>query len=242
MAEATSHPAHPTEKPGLIGRTLSFISQAVGLLIISLLCSIVMEWIGIAYFWPEQGWRHAEQMLAAELEFLSENFRQSLLIEQPGAAIGNTLAVLEEWIWQRSGLANFAAGARAAASEETVWGGINQAYVGIESYVLGAVFVSLTFTARVGILLSTTPLTLLAVTTGFVDGLMRRDLRKFGAGRESSFVYHRVKRMILPCIFLPWLIYLSLPFSLNPLLVMLPASVLLGLTVALTTSSFKKYL
>ncbi len=46
---------------------------------------------------------------------------------------------------------------------------------------------------------------------------MRRDLRKFGAGRESSFVYHRAKRTLLPLMVSPWVIYLSLPLTVNPI-------------------------
>ncbi len=44
--------------------------------------------------------------------------------------------------------------------------------------------------------------------TGTVDSLMRRDLRKFGADRESSFVYHRAKRTLLPLMVSPWVSYL----------------------------------
>ncbi|MNG03621.1 hypothetical protein D3C84_867100 [compost metagenome] len=71
---------------------------------------------------------------------------------------------------------------------------------------------------------------------------MRRDLRKFGAGRESSFVYHRAKRAVLPLLIVPWIIYLSLPFSLNPIAIFLPCAVLLGVAVAITSTTFKKYL
>jgi integrating conjugative element membrane protein (TIGR03747 family) len=75
-----------------------------------------------------------------------------------------------------------------------------------------------------------------------VDGLMRRDLRKFGAGRESSFVYHRAKRTVMPLLILPWIIYLSLPITLNPMAVFIPCAVMLGAATALTTTTFKKYI
>jgi integrating conjugative element membrane protein (TIGR03747 family) len=75
-----------------------------------------------------------------------------------------------------------------------------------------------------------------------VDGLMRRDLRKFGAGRESSFVYHRAKRAVIPLLIVPWIIYLSLPFSISPMAVFLPCSVMLGVTMAITAATFKKYI
>ena len=108
--------------------------------------------------------------------------------------------------------------------------------------MLAAVYVTFTFVVRLTILVLVTPLFLLTMFTGLVDGLMRRDLRKFGAGRESSFVYHRAKRAVLPLLIVPWLIYLSLPFSLNPMTVFLPCSLLLGVATAITAATFKKYL
>jgi hypothetical protein len=36
--------------------------------------------------------------------------------------------------------------------------------------------------------------------------------------------------------------YLSLPFSLNPMAVFLPCSVMLGVTMAITAATFKKYI
>ena len=54
----------------------------------------------------------------------------------------------------------------------------------------------LTFVVRLVILVMTIPLFLMAAFTGLVDGLVRRDLRKFGAGRESSYLYHKARGSI----------------------------------------------
>jgi integrating conjugative element membrane protein (TIGR03747 family) len=75
-----------------------------------------------------------------------------------------------------------------------------------------------------------------------VDGLVQRDLRRWGGGRESSFVYHYEKKAALPLVVLAWVIYLALPFSLHPTFVVLPFAALFALTVAVTASTFKKYL
>jgi hypothetical protein len=37
-----------------------------------------------------------------------------------------------------------------------------------------------------------------------VDGLVRLDLRRWGGGRESSFVYHYAKQPVLPLVALAW--------------------------------------
>jgi len=67
------------------------------------------------------------------------------------------------------------------------------------------------------------PIFLLFSLVALVDGLVQRDLRRWGGGRESSFVYHYAKKAALP-------------------LVVLPFATLFALTVAVTASTFKKYL
>lgn len=46
----------------------------------------------------------------------------------------------------------------------------------------------------------------------------------------------------MPLAVLPWVIYLALPMSLHPLLILLPAAVSLGLAMNIAAGSFKKYL
>ena len=75
-----------------------------------------------------------------------------------------------------------------------------------------------------------------------VDGLVQRDLRRWGGGRESSFVYHYAKKAALPLVVTSWVVYLALPFSLHPGFIVLPFAVLFALSVAVTASTFKKYL
>ena len=52
-----------------------------------------------------------------------------------------------------------------------------------------------------------------ATFVGLVDGLVRRDIRRFGAGRESGFIYHRARASLIPLAVLPWVAYLALPVS-----------------------------
>ncbi|KPB13095.1 TIGR03747 family integrating conjugative element membrane protein [Pseudomonas syringae] len=235
-------PPQPIQRPGLIVSAIGLVLRIIGLLVASLLFSILIEFAGLLLFWGDQGWRHSQAMLTNELGWLSEHFKSSLIIQQPGQTIGQWLELLNQWLLVKTGFADFAQQARASSQGNGFWGWTNQLYVRIEDFVLSAVYVTFTFVVRLTILVLATPLFLLAALTGFVDGLMRRDLRKFGAGRESSFVYHRAKRAVLPLLIVPWIIYLSLPFSLNPMAVFLPCSVMLGVTMAITAATFKKYI
>jgi hypothetical protein len=46
----------------------------------------------------------------------------------------------------------------------------------------------------------------------------------------------------MPLVVLPWGLYLALPVSVSPLLILLPTAVLLGAAISVATGSFKKYL
>ncbi|EJM00354.1 integrating conjugative element membrane protein, PFL_4697 family [Pseudomonas sp. GM102] len=239
---AQNTPPQPIQRPGLIVSAISLVLRVISLLIASLLFSILIEFAGLLLFWGDQGWRHSQATLTSELGWLSEHFKSSLLIRQPGATIVQWLDFLNQWLLVKTGFADFAQQARVSSQGISFWSWTNQLYVSIEDFVLAAVYVTFTFVVRLTILVLATPLFLLATLTGFVDGLMRRDLRKFGAGRESSFVYHRAKRAVIPLLVVPWVIYLSLPFSLDPMAVFLPCAVMLGIAMAITATTFKKYL
>ena len=115
-------------------------------------------------------------------------------------------------------------------------------YVHVESYLIASAYTVLVFLVRLLVLTLTLPLLLLAAFVGLVDGLVRRDVRSFGAGRESGFVYHRARATLMPLAVLPWVIYLALPVSVHPLLVLLPGAMLLGSAVDIAAATFKKYL
>ena len=242
MTSAQRPPPQPIQRPGLFVSAMGLVLRIIGLLLASLLFSILAEFAGLLLFWGDQGWRHSQAMLTSELGWLSEHFKSSLMLHEPGQTVVQWLDFLNQWLLVNTGFADFAQQARVSSQNSGSWGWINQLYVSVEDFVLATVYVSFTFVVRLSILALATPLFLLAMFTGFIDGLMRRDLRKFGAGRESSFVYHRAKRAVIPLLIVPWILYLSLPFSLNPMAVLLPCAVMLGVAMTITTATFKKYL
>lgn len=242
MTSAQRPPPQPIQRPGLFVSAMGLVLRIIGLLLASLLFSILAEFAGLLLFWGDQGWRHSQAMLTSELGWLSEHFKSSLMLHEPGQTVVQWLDFLNQWLLVNTGFADFAQQARVSSQNSGSWGWINQLYVSVEDFVLATVYVSFTFVVRLSILALATPLFLLAMFTGFIDGLMRRDLRKFGAGRESSFVYHRAKRAVIPLLIVPWILYLSLPFSLNPMAVFLPCAVMLGVAMAITAATFKKYL
>jgi hypothetical protein len=114
--------------------------------------------------------------------------------------------------------------------------------MGPEKYLEAMRNVLQTFAVRVTVLGLSTPVFALFGLVGLAEGLMRRDLRRWGGGRESSFVYHHSRKLLGPSILSAWMLYLAAPFSVHPNLVLLPFATVFAVGVAVTTATFKKYL
>ena len=232
---------------GWISKTLGMPFSLLVVLLVSLFFSIVTEWIGLYFFWAEEGWHHSRDMLNSELTWISTSFKQSLLIQNPDHTALRIIGLAYEWCFEKTGLISWVKPSSEQARLISLNDGglqyyLGIAYVQVENYGLAAIYAALTFLARVLILTLSLPLFLMAVFTGLVDGLVRRDLRRFGAGRESGFIYHRAKMLILPLIVLPWIIYPALPMTVSPVIILLPSAAALGLVVSISAGSFKKYL
>ncbi|UOB57013.1 TIGR03747 family integrating conjugative element membrane protein [Burkholderia pyrrocinia] len=236
------------QQQSLLASVVTLPFRFVGVLIGSLLLSIVIECVCMALFWPELGWHHARDMLNHELAQLSDHFVRSALVEQPGRTAHKLVSLAYRWVFVETGLADSirdaSAQARAGGTRSThdFRYYMGRVYVHLESYLIASAYTVLVFLVRLLVLCLSLPLFLLAAFVGLVDGLVRRDLRRFSAGRESGFIYHRARASLMPLAVLPWVVYLALPVSAHPLLVLLPCAVVLGLAVDIAAGSFKKYL
>ncbi|ASD11671.1 TIGR03747 family integrating conjugative element membrane protein [Pseudomonas aeruginosa] len=249
MSDAASTAQHQqNRRRGLIIGLITLPLRLFGVLVASLLISIVVECVGMHLFWQDQGWRHSQSMLQYELGHLSNHFTRSVVVQEPGRTAHRLVDTGYQWVFVKTGLIErmshtaerARAPARSGARDFRYF--ISQAYTWAENYLVAAAFTMLTFMVRLLVLVLSLPLIFTAAFVGLVDGLVRRDIRRFGAGRESGFIYHRAKASLLPLAVLPWVIYLAMPVSAHPLLILLPSAALLGLAVDLTAGSFKKYL
>ena len=98
------------------------------------------------------------------------------------------------------------------------------------------------FSVRLAILCLATPVFLLFSLIGLIDGLVQRDLRRWGGGRESSYLYHYAKNSVWMFMLGAWVCYLALPVSLHPVFIVLPFAILFAISISVTASTFKKYL
>jgi len=95
---------------------------------------------------------------------------------------------------------------------------------------------------KLTILMAAIPLFMLAMTAGLVDGLNQRAIRTASLGRESSYVFHQLNRLFKRGLVMLLGLWLAIPVSITPALMLVPVSVLLSVMVSVTASRFKKYL
>ena len=91
-------------RQGLIVGTITLPLRLLGVLVGSLLFSILMECIGMHLFWKDQGWQHSQQMLQYELGHLSNHFTRSVVVQEPGRTAHALVDTGYEWVFVRSGL------------------------------------------------------------------------------------------------------------------------------------------
>jgi len=206
--------------------------------------AILLEWAGMLLWWPEQGVAHSRALLAREVEYLDRDFRESLLASNPARFARRAAGTTHHYLFEATGvmrLLDWAAtppGADAGAVRQR----LHAAYRSVGDFLTAAIQVTQVFAVRLAILTLATPVFVLFTLVALVDGLVRRDRRRWGGGRESSFVYHYAKQSVLPLVALAAVVYLALPFCVHPSLVVLPFAALFALSVSIMAGTFKKYL
>jgi len=236
-------PYHPARK-GFVAAMLSRAAKAIRWLMLSLLFSIVIECVGMVIWWPELGLDHSRQMLEQEIEYLDQDFRHSVLSSDPGR-FARTMAERSHYLlFELTGVERLTEWlSRPPANDETgTRPKLHQAYRPIARFVMVAIQIVQVFSVRLAILCLATPVFLLFSLIGLIDGLVQRDLRRWGGGRESSYLYHYAKNSVWMFMLSAWVSYLALPVSLHPVFVVLPFAVLFAISISITASTFKKYL
>ena len=243
MAEPTD-PRRPVAQPGAVSRVLTGIAQCIKWILVSLVFSILIEWIGMVFWWEEQGLAHSRQMLVNELQFLGADFHRSWLTEHPMQFASDLSDRFYYFAFEWTGIVDLIQWITPPPilEEPSVRPVLHALYRPVADFVLAGMQITQVFAVRLAILTLATPVFGLFTLVALVDGLVRRDLRRWGGGRESSFVYHYAKKAALPLIVTAWVLYLALPVSLHPSWIILPFALVFGFAVTITASTFKKSL
>jgi len=244
MAEAVADPRRQVVQQGLFSKTLSAVAKFIQWLLFSLLFSIIVEWAGMVLWWPDEGIDHSRTMLATEISYLDNDFRRSVVTSDPAQFAKRFADNTYHYLFEVTRFVDFIQWVSPSPlkHEQGIRLTLHKIYQPVAEYVIAMMQVTQVFSVRLAILTLAMPIFMLFSLVALVDGLVQRDLRRWGGGRESSFVYHYAKKAALPLVVLTWVTYLALPFSLHPTFVILPFAMLFALTVAITASTFKKYL
>jgi integrating conjugative element membrane protein (TIGR03747 family) len=244
MAEAAADPRRRVVQEGLISKSLTAAAKAIQWVLFSLVFSIIIEWVGMALWWPEEGIEHSRTMLAKEISYLDTDFRRSVVTSDPARFAKRFADNTYHYLFEVTRFVAFIrwVSPQPTANEQGLRVALHKIFHPIAEFVIAMMQVTQVFSVRLAILTLAMPIFLLFSLVALVDGLVQRDLRRWGGGRESSFVYHYTKKATLPLVVITWVVYLALPFSLHPSFIVLPFASLFALSVAVTASTFKKYL
>lgn len=189
--------------------------------------AIALEWLGEAFLWRNTCASRSELILQATWQWW-RNFAGAPVWLVEGLAIVSD--TLQQGIAALISSLNGQSGLFWTEAVATV----------IRCAILSAGNVTLTFLLRLAILLQALPLFALIIVVGLIDGLVRRDLRRFGAGHESGFVYHHARRMISSSLIATGLAWLAVSVFLEAGYILVPGAILIGLAISLTLGVFKK--
>ena len=198
------------------------VAAALHCLWLSLVMSVAVEWIGMTWWWPEQGARHAADVLEREAGYLAADLRP---------AAGRVLRVAERvyfYAFEWTGL---------AAALDWLGGAAD-----LSEYVRAALSTVQVLMVRVVLLAFSAPAFALLGIAGLASGLTLRDIRRWSAGREFGGLYHGAKRVAPRVLALAAVAYLAIPVSVHPTAVIVPGAALFGVSALVVAASFKKYL
>ncbi len=195
------------------------------LLILALLVSIVIEWIGMVYWWPDEGVNHSANMVRAELSFLADATRSNPFIADSELFLQTVLAKIRDYI---------------ALTHISALSGLP--YETTAKGVVSAINIANVYCLRLAIMILSSPTFIIFGLVGLTRGLVARELRKWGGGRESSGLYHLYYSLLPESLLGLWFLYLSMPFTVNPILLVGPAALIFAYLISATSYRFKKYI
>lgn len=196
---------------GPIGWLLSLAGRLIGLVIGALVLRIVLELAGPYFWWPQEGCRHIFQVMRQE--------QTELVIALQPHPLKNEMVMLLE--------------------NGTTHGLLANRFLQKPFTTLAYTLVS--FMQRLVWLVAILPLLCLCVLIGLTEGLVRRDIRRFGSGLESVFLHRYVIRSGSSVTTTLWVFYLAQPLFLPAMLILLPTALWFGITVWMAVNSFKRW-
>jgi hypothetical protein len=217
-------------KRGFVSTVLTLPVAIVMAIFISSLVSFIIEAVGMAAgWWVEPGVLHSQKMVEQELMYLNDRLEKTILEPFTGLTVQQsfqyTVGKLVEFL-DYIGIAKYGSG---------------EYYGGPAAYLGAAVNMLILTFIRFLVFIFSLVLYVLFGWVGFSIGLLERDKRRSGGGRESGTIFQLARSVVPVSIVVPMILYLSWPNSIDPVFIMFPAAAVFGVAVAYMTASYKKY-
>ncbi len=228
---------------GPVGWMLIIVLGLIGSIIMSWFIGVVIEMVGCYSVWSDNCMGHSRDLVAEDLNYIAAAPRSILFPDT--VEVANWLIGWVAWPYQHLQIEQVYNHYQSV--DLTHLKGIRKALAAITKdgsrLLLISQYVLQDTMLRFAIAVFAAPAFVLACLLGAVDGLVRRDLRKWGGGRESSFVYHNAKRATTWSCVAGFTLYLAWPFGgFNPAYMVLIFTVLVAFSLSTALASFKKYL
>lgn len=251
-------PPRPPVRPATRGPVTLLMEVAFGLLFVSLFAwfvGVVIEIIGGYTLWKGEGAAHAQRIVLQDMGYIAAAPR-SILVGDTLAWSQSIVRAVElpyrktgviRWYLKHHGPDVAPQDSKSGSSgTQALRRGIDNASASLSQrfseWAVISMFVAQDVLLRMSVALFALPAFALACLLGLVDGLARRDLRRWSGGRESSFVYHHAKRYTAWALTGGFGLYLSWPFGgFNPAYMVLVFTVLVAAALSTTVAAFKKY-
>lgn len=205
------------QAPGPVGWTVLLAGRFAGLVVAALLLRLMLELPGSYFWWPQDGAKHVFEVAMQEQVELTLHLQQHPAAE----AIRRSLA------HGRTTVLHIRQRFRFRYLQEAI---------DTVTYTL------ISFMLRLVWLVAMLPLLCLCTVAGLVDGLVQRDLRRFGTGLESTFLHRHARRIGNSVATTLWVFWLAQPFFLPAKLILLPAAIGSGIIIWIVACSFKRWL
>ena len=216
------------------------------------LCSVaVSAWfvgvaveIGGGFIWDGLGERHAAHLVEQDLGYIADAPR-SLLVGDT-IAFSQMLINAVRWPYARFGVLDRferdQADPQPAAPSNRFARASGQLVSTLTRWAVITMLIAQDVLLRLSVALFALPAFALACLMGALDGVVRRDLRRWSVGRETSFIYHHAKHYVAWSLTGGFGLYLSWPLGgFNPAVMVLVFTVLVAATLSTTVGAFKKY-
>lgn len=212
--------------------------------------SILVEWIGINTVWRDQGVMHTVHMLETELGYLNDSLVRSLPVATDvdlgqiiigwvsapfdwiGGKFGYDGNPVPRWLWQYNVPPSDDALVNAGRWALIVW-------VAIVEHFRAAVMIVQIFLVRLTVVLLSAPLFIVLAYLAIVEGLTERERRKAGGAVVQAGLHHIARWFLQASLLLPIVFYLAWPVATDPVYTIFPCAIAFALFLRLAVATYK---